>query len=279
MSVKPLNNSEREEIEIKLLLQALYEYYGYDFRQYSLKMIKRRIKERLDREKLQNIAQLIEKILYDRASMRRLVNDFTIQVSTMFRDPDIFKFLKENVIPVLKTFPFLRIWHAGCGYCEEVLSMCILLHEEGLYKKSLLYATDLNAEVIQKAKNGIFTSEMIKEFTQNYIQAGGKESFSEYYYARFGNAVFYKWLRKNIVFSQHCLVTDNSFNEFQVIFARNVMIYFDQHLQSKVHELFYKSLVINGFLILGKKESIRFTPFEKNYQSINAGLSVYKKIR
>lgn len=268
-----------EELEMRLLLDGLYEYYGYDFRDYTPGTLKRRIRERILREQLSSIAGLLEKILHDPACMNRLVGDISISVSTMFRDPGFFVVFRNEVVPMLQTYPFIRIWHAGCARGEEVYSLAILFHEERLYDRCRIYATDMNEDVIKQARDGIFSLKQMKEYTRNYIAAGGKRAFSEYYTARYGNAIIHPWLKKNIVFSRHCLTTDGPFNEFNAILCRNVVIYFNRSLQTRAHDLFYNSLTMFGFLGLGRKESIRFTPHESCYKILRQHEKIYKKVK
>ena len=270
---------ELEKLEIRLLLDGLYEYYGYDFRDYAPATLKRRVSERIRREQVTSVTGLLAKVLHDSDCMRRLVSEFSITVSSMFRDPGFFMTLRKEVVPMLKTFPFIRLWHAGCGNGEEVYSMAILLFEEGLYDRSQIFATDINETAIRKARAGIFPLEKMQKFTQNYIAAGGKKDLSDYYTARYGNAIFRTGLKKNLVFFRHCLTTHELFNEFNAIICRNVMIYFRGSLQARVHDLFYNSLVNFGFLGLGDKESIRFTPHESCYEASSRQEKIYKKIR
>ena len=203
----------------------------------------------------------------------------TCALPILFRDPAFYKTFREKVVPVLRTYPFIRIWHAGCSTGEEVYSMAILLEEEGLYEKSRIYATDINEVVLQTAKSGIFPAEKMQEYTQNYMRAGGTSSFSSYYTAKYDAALFESALTRNVVFSQHNLVTDRSFSEFNVILCRNVMIYFDRALQDRVHALFYGSLVPFGFLGLGSKESMKFSKYETCYEQIDEREKLFRKVK
>jgi len=211
--------------------------------------------------------------------MEKLLLDLSINVTAMFRDPGFYVTFREHVVPLLRTYPFIRIWHAGCSTGEAVYSMAILLREEGLYDRSRIYATDINEVVLQRAKAGIFPLERMQEYTDNYIRAGGKKSFSEYYTAKYGGALFDQSLTKNVVFSQHNLVTDRSFSEFNVILCRNVLIYFDKTLQSKVHNLFYDSLAMFGVLVLGSKETLRFMAHEESYEQIAPPEKIFRKVK
>jgi chemotaxis protein methyltransferase CheR len=273
-----MEREELEDVEIQLLLEGIYRYYGFDFRNYALASLKRRIWNTVKTEGLTTISGLQEKVLHEPECLERLLLNLSINVTAMFRDPSFFLTFRKKVIPILRTYPFIRIWHAGCSTGEEVYSMAILLKEEGLYHRSRLYATDINETVLRKAKSGIFPLAMMQEYTQNYIQAGGKKSFSEYYTAAYGNAIFSSELKENIIFSLHNLATDNSFNEFHVIFCRNVLIYFNKILQHRVHKLFYESLIRFGILGLGRQESIRFTPHEQDYEQLVSSEKIYRRV-
>ena len=251
-------SSDLERLEIELLLEGVFRHYGFDFRSYAYASIRRRLWKRLEAEGLHAISELQALVLHDAEAMERLLLDLSVNVTAMFRDPGFYLAFREIAIPLLKTWPFIRIWHAGCSTGEEVYSMAILLQEEGLYDRSRIYATDINDVVLQQAKAGIFPLNRMQEYTENYIRAGGKRSFSEYYTAKYDGALFSPSLTRNVVFSQHNLVTDRSFAEFNVIFCRNVLIYFDRELQDRVHGLFYESLAMFGILALGAKESLRF---------------------
>ena len=269
--------SKIEEIEIDLLLEAVYRTYGYDFRQYARASIRRRIWKRVKDENLTTISALQARILHDSDCMERLLADFSVSVSDFFRNPGFFRQVRAKVVPALRTYPFVRIWHAGCSSGEEVYSMAILLHEEGLYEKCRVYATDFNVNDLEKAKSGIYSLRKMKQFTENYIQAGGKTAFSKYYTAQYDNAVFKGHLKKNILFTEHNLVTDGSFNEFNLILCRNVMIYFNRELQAKVHRLIYASLSHWGILGLGEKESLKFTPYETKYEMLDPKHRLFRK--
>lgn len=271
-------NSKLEDIEIELLLEAIFRYYNFDFRNYSRLSIKRRVLHMIDLEGLQNISALQEKILHHREYMERFLLNLSVTVTSMFRDPSFYLALRNKVIPTLRTYPFIRIWHAGCSTGEEVYSMAILLQEEGIYHRCRLYATDINERVLHVAKSGIFSLQNMPEYTQNYLQAGGKKSFSEYYTAAYGNAIFDASLKKNMIFSLHNLVSDRSFNEFNVILCRNVLIYFNRTLQTSVHNLFYQSLTKFGILALGRQESIRFSPHERDYEILDNDEKLYRRI-
>ena len=270
---------ELERIEIDLLLQGIFRQYGFDFRSYALSSLKRRLWKRIEAEGLSTISELQHHVLHNPDVMERLLMDLSVNVSAMFRDPTFYASFRERVVPVLRTYPFIRIWHAGCSTGEEVYSMAILLEEEGLYDRARIYATDINEVVLQRARQGIFQLDKMQEYTQNYLHAGGKRSFSEYYTAKYDAALFNPALARNVVFAQHNLVTDRSFSEFNVIFCRNVMIYFDRSLQQQVHELFYQSLPVYGILALGRRESLRFSHYEDCYEPLDAKERIYRRVR
>jgi chemotaxis protein methyltransferase CheR len=267
-----------EKIEIELLLEAVFRRYGFDFRAYAYASLRRRIWKRIQAENLATISALTERVMHDPAVMERLLLDLSVNVTAMFRDPNFYNAFRLKVVPLLRTYPFIRLWHAGCSTGEEVYSMAILLQEEELYAKARIYATDINEVVLQQAKAGIFPLDKMQEYTQNYLRAGGRRSFSEYYTAAYGGALFSPSLRENVVFAQHNLVTDRSFSEFNVIFCRNVMIYFDRALQTRVHELFYDSLPMFGILALGNKESMRFSKFEDCYEVLDPREKIFRKV-
>jgi chemotaxis protein methyltransferase CheR len=271
--------TELEHLEMDLLLEGIYRCYGYDFREYAGASLKRRIVSFVRSEKLHTISGLQEKLLHDRECMERFLFSITVNVTSMFRDPGFFRSLRERVIPLLRTYPFLRIWHAGCSTGEEVYSMAILLHEEGLYPRCRIYATDMNESVLVRAREGIFPLHDVETtYANNYLDAGGKASLSDYYTSGYGNALFRSSLRQNIVFSQHNLAQDGSFNEFNIILCRNVLIYFSKSLQNRVHQLFYQSLVPFGILGLGSKESLQFTPHEKDFEQLEVGWRLYRRV-
>jgi chemotaxis protein methyltransferase CheR len=273
------SDAEREAIEIDLLLEAVWRRYGFDFRDYARASIKRRLWRRVHAEHLQTISGLQERLLHDSACMERLLLDLSINVTAMFRDPSFYQAFRTTIVPLLRTYPFLRIWNAGCSTGEETYSLAILLKEEGLYDRTRIYATDINEAVLVRARSGLFPLEKMQEYTENYLTAGGDRAFSEYYVAAYEGAQFDRSLAENIIFARHNLVTDQAFNEFHVIVCRNVMIYFDTPLQSRVHQLFYESLVRFGVLALGHKESIAFTPHEEQYDVIDATEKLYRKAR
>jgi len=271
--------NEIEKIEIDLLLEAIYRYYGHDFRNYALSFIQRRIIQRVRSENLTSISALQEILLRDKAVMDNLFLDFSINVTEMFRDPSFFNSFRKKVIPLIREYPDIRIWHVGCSSGEEVYSMAILLHEEGIYEKTRIYATDINQNMIEKAKQGAFSFDAMQLYTKNYFEAGGQRAFSEYYQAVGEQVVFHPFLQENIVFAQHNLVTDQSFNEFTIIICRNVLIYFDNSLQNDVHKLFHESLSLSGFLGLGKREGIEFTSYGDCYEQLDSTEKLYQKFK
>lgn len=270
--------NENENIEFDLLLQAIYRKYGYDFRNYSKASIRRRIRNRISQSNLKTISEMQHKLLYDQQFFSTLLLDLTINVTEMFRDPSFFKTLRESVVPELKEQPFIKIWHAGCSSGEEVYSAAIILKEEGLYRRSLIYATDANEAVLGKAKSGIFAIDRMKDYTLNYTKAGGRTSFAEYYTARYDNAIMESSLKKNIVFSHHNLATDSVFGEMDLIICRNVLIYFNRDLQERVFKLFWESLRQGGFLCLGSKETIRFSSYSDNFENVVQNEKIYRKL-
>ncbi len=271
--------ADLEKVEIDLLLEGVYRHYGFDFRGYARGSIKRRLMRRMWGESVHTISALQEKILHDPGAMERLLYDLSINVTSMFRDPSFFRAVRQHVIPLLRTYPFIRIWNAGCSTGEETYSLAILLREEGLYDRARIYATDINDVVLEKARVGAFPIDRMREYTENYIRAGGTRAFSEYYVAHQNMARFSESLGQNIVFAQHNLVSDHAFNDFQMIICRNVLIYFARDLQAQVHGLFYNSLVNFGILALGHKESVRFNEFEDRYSELDPKEKIFKKVQ
>jgi chemotaxis protein methyltransferase CheR len=277
-SKHPPAHDDLEEIELSLLLEAVFRQYGFDFREYAPASLRRRVWRRVFAEGLETISALQDKLLHDPACMERLLLDLSINVTAMFRDPSFYVAFREKVVPALRTYPFTRIWVAGCSTGEEVYSLAILLQEEQIYDRARIYATDINESVLERARSGVFPLDKMREYTQNYIKAGGTRAFSEYYLAKYDGAQFQRSLVENVVFAQHNLVSDHSFNEFNVIICRNVMIYFDRTLQDRVHRLFFESLVTFGVLGLGHKEAIRFSPHETGYEELDPSEKLYRKI-
>jgi chemotaxis protein methyltransferase CheR len=276
---EPAKRNDLETLEIDLVLEAIYQQYGYDFRDYARGSIKRRLWRRVYAEGLESISGLQERVLHDQDAMDRLLKDLSINVTSMFRDPEFFTAIRRKVAPMLRTYPFIRIWNAGCSTGEETYSLAILLHEEGLLDRTKIYATDINESVLNLAKQAVFPLDKMRDYTENYIAGGGKTAFSEYYVADEQGARFSDSLASNIIFAQHNLASDRSFNEFQMIICRNVMIYFDRPLQERVHDLFYSSLGMSGVLALGRKESIKFTRKASAYEEIDSNEKLYKRVR
>jgi chemotaxis protein methyltransferase CheR len=274
----PSDSDDVEGIEMDLLLEGIYRKYRLDFRNYARASLKRRLWHRAHEEGLRTLSALQEKVLREPDCMERLLLALSINVTSMFRDPSFYRAFREKVVPMLRTYPFLRIWHAGCSTGEEVYSIAILLQEEGLLDRTRIYATDVNVSVLKRAKDGVFPLAKMQEYTENYMAAGGKRAFSDYYVSAYEGARFQRSLMENTVFAQHNLVSDASFNEFNVIMCRNVMIYFAKPLQEQVHELFYKSLGMFGVLALGHKESIRFTRLEERYEVLDPLEKLYRRI-
>ncbi|PKG24226.1 CheR family methyltransferase [Niallia nealsonii] len=271
-------DNENTNIEVDLLLEGIYRLSGFDFREYNRSSISRRIYYRMKLDNIPTISRLLERIIHERSFLEQILNDFSINVTEMFRNPSFFKVFRTEVIPKLRDHKEIRIWHAGCATGEEVYSMAILLEEEGLMEKAVIYATDMNEHVLQKASLGAFPLNKMQAYTKNYILAGGTNAFSEYYKTDQQYAYFHESLLKNIIFAQHNLVTDQSFNEFHVIICRNVLIYFTQSLQNKVQKLFYESLSTGGFLGLGDKETLRFADVIHHYRDIAENERLYQKL-
>ncbi|WP_138475233.1 CheR family methyltransferase [Dyadobacter bucti] len=266
-----------EDEDIDLLLTDLFDLYGYDFTNYSRASLKRRIVRLCSIDKFPSFAELRYKVRTDEAYLKRFVEEITVNVTEMFRDPSFYKSLREDILPVLGTKPFIRVWHAGCSTGEEVYSLAILLKEANLLRKSLLYATDLNPTVLEKVRKGIFPLNQMKQYSESYIASGGVNDFSTYYTANYGQAKFDQSLAEKIIISTHNLVSDGSFNEFDLILCRNVLIYFDKDLQDRVLKLFDASLGSLGYLALGTKETLKFSVVQHNFKQLNRE-KIWKKI-
>jgi chemotaxis protein methyltransferase CheR len=267
-----------QDLEIRLLLQGVYERYGYDFRDYQLASQRRRVVQCLRDEGLATVSALQDRVLHDRAALERLVASLSVSVTGLFRHPGFYRAFRERAVPLLRTYPVVRLWHAGCATGEEVYSMAILLLEEGLYDRVQIYATDVNAAVLRRATTGVVPLATLREGASSYTLAGGRASLSRYYQVNGEQVCFDAALRRNVVFAEHNLVTDRSFNEFNVIICRNVLIYFNRALQERVHALLYGSLGRRGFLGLGSRETIRFTPYEDRYEVVDWADRLYRKI-
>lgn len=267
-----------EELELDLLLQGIYRQYGADFRHYARSSLRRRVWNMIRQESVGTISGVQNLVLHDKEAMGRLLRHFSVNVTTMFRDPLFFRAFREKVVPHLRTVPFVRIWAAGCSTGEEVYSLAILLHEEKLYDRCRIYATDMSIELVERAKAGIFPAAQMQEYTQNYLAAGGTAAFSEYYAAQYEHAIFRQWLKRNIVFAQHNLAVDGSFNEFNVVVCRNVMIYFDSELQGRTHDLVLQSLRRGGFFCLGRRESLRGCKHPSLYEAVDEKERIFRRV-
>ena len=264
--------------DIEIVLYDVVELYGYDFTNYSRASLRRRILRLISKDRFLSFAEFRYKLRNDKAYFKRFVEEITVNVTEMFRDPLFYRALREEVLPLLATWPVIKIWHAGCASGEEVYSMAILLHEANLLKKSLLYATDINPSVLEKVRHGIYPISQMKQYSENYILSGGKNDFSSYYTAQYDSAKFDDFLGKRMVLATHNLVSDRSFNEFQLILCRNVMIYFDKPFQDRVLHLFYDSLEMFGYLALGSKETLKFTALNKNFRQLENKERIWRKV-
>ncbi|MFL9482276.1 CheR family methyltransferase [Chitinophagaceae bacterium LWZ2-11] len=271
------NRVELTHDELEDIIHVLKYNYGYDFSNYAKASFERRVLKFMTDFRIRSAYDLKFQLINEPVTFEHFVQTVTVNVTEIFRDPTFYKEIREKVIPILASYPIIKIWHAGCSTGEEVFSMCILLHEAGLLQRSKIYATDINPSNLEKARTGIIPMEYMREYTSNYIQAGGTKDFSDYYTALYNHAIIQKELRENVVFSQHNLVTDSVFNEFQLIFCRNVMIYFDKDLQKRVFELFYESLSPLGFLAIGMKESLLFSGIKKKFETISSRNKIYKR--
>jgi chemotaxis protein methyltransferase CheR len=269
--------NDTERIEVDLLLEAIYRRWGYDFRLYARSSVIRRIRQFLSDNGCSKVSEIIPLVLYDREIFSKLIRYFSIPVTQMFRDPFFYRAVRENIIPLLRTWPHFKVWHAGCATGEEVYSLAILLREEGVYNRATIYATDFNDEVLDKAREGIYDMQRIREATKNYHEAGGKVSFADYYHAKYNLAAMDSSLKERIVFSAHNLASDSAFGEMHLVCCRNVLIYFSRELQNRVLRLFTESLVHGGFLCLGTKEDLQFTDVSSQYQVIDKAARIYRK--
>ncbi len=268
---------DNENIEIRLLLEAIYLKYGYDFRDYSFAHTKRRLEHRRSLAELSDFSAMQHQVLHDRSFFDKLLLDLSINVTEMFRDPWVYKEIRETVIPHLRTYPFIKVWHAGCSAGQEVYSMAIVLEEEEMKSRAQIYATDFNELILARAREGIYPLDVIREYTTNYQQAGGRASLSDYYLADDKNIVVRRSLKQRILFSSHNLVTDGVFGEMHLIVCRNVLIYFNKELQTKVLKLFYDSLGAGGFLCLGTKENLKFSGVADLFEIVCEKERIYRK--
>lgn len=272
-----MTHAQLEQIEITLLLEAIYRRYGYDFRSYTQASIGRQVRQFRLSSGCSTISEMIPKALHDEIFFSRLVRSFSVPVTELFRDPFVYKTVREKVVPVLRNWPHIKVWHAGCASGEEVYSLAILLKEEGLYERATLYATDFNEEVLERARTGIYDISKLREATRNYQQAGGQGSLSEYYHAGYDAAVMDAALRERMVFASHNLASDSVFGEMHLVFCRNVLIYFNRELQNRALGLFTESLVDGGFLCLGTKEDIQFTAASGDYEELDRQARIFTK--
>jgi chemotaxis protein methyltransferase CheR len=267
----------KPDLELELLIEAIYHKYHYDFREYAVASLKRRLAAAMPQLGCETISQVQDRVLHQPAVFQKLLDYLTVPVSEMFRDPRYFRSLRENVIPLLRTYPSLKIWVAGCSTGEEAYSLAILLREEGLLARTLIYATDINPNVLQKAQAGVYDAERIAGFTDNHRRSGASVSLSEYYTAAYERVVFDKSLKQHIVFSDHSLATDSVFAEVQLVSCRNVLIYFNRELQDRAVGLFRGALCRRGFLGIGSKESLRFTSHMQAFTEVSADDRIYQK--
>ncbi|MEL4073056.1 CheR family methyltransferase [Ochrobactrum sp. GPK 3] len=272
------SNDSAEDIEMRLFLEALFLRYHYDFRNYSLGSIRRRLKQAREQLGFASFSAMQNQLLHDPDMLSHLLRFLTVQVSDMFRDPDYFRAIREQVVPHLRTYPSLKVWIAGCSSGEELYSMVILFREEGLEDRTLFYATDINQDALSAAEAGVFVLDRVRSFTENHQRSGGRTSLSDYYQAAYGRVVFDKSLRRNVVFSDHSLATDAVFGEMHLISCRNVLIYFDHALKNRVLGLFKESLIHKGFLGLGAKESVRFSDHAGTFADFVREEKIYQKV-
>lgn len=265
------------DLELRLLIEAIYVKYHFDFRGYAMASLRRRMAAAMQRFGCQSLSQLQDRVLHDAAFFASLLEYLTVQVSEMFRDPAYFRSLRENVVPLLRTYPSLKVWVAGCSAGEEVYSLAILLREEGLLERSLIYATDINAQALKRAEAGVYDLDRIAAFTANHQQSGARSSLSDYYTAAYGRAIFDRSLRERVVFSDHSLATDSVFAEVHLVSCRNVLIYFDKALQDRALGLFHEALCRKGFLGLGAKESLRFSSYAKAFDEVVREDRIFQK--
>ena len=273
-----MNETELFDLELRLLLEAVYQRYHYDFRNYAVSSLRRRMRHAMARFDCATMGALQHKLLHEPESFAQAMQFFTVQVSEMFRDPAYFKTLREHAIPVLRTYPSIKLWIAGCSTGEEVWSLAIVLHEEGLLDRALIYATDINPEALQAAEAGSFTLDRMAQFSRNYLAAGGTGSLSDYYSSGYGSVVFDRRLKRNIVFADHSLATDTVFSEVHLVSCRNVLIYFQRALQDRAIGLFHEALVHRGFLGLGSKESLQFGAHANDFEACAREQRLYRKL-
>lgn len=273
-----MTHTELEKIETDLLLEGIFQRYGYDFRHYARASLNRRVTHRLQQSHLEHISDLLPRVLYDEDFFNCFLKDMSITVTEFFRDPPFYQSFRKLVIPILKTYPYIKIWHPGCATGEEVYSMAMVLHEEGFLGRTQIYATDLNNHSLEIAKEGIYPIEGMKQSTASYNRSGAKASFGEYYHAQYEYARIHDWLKGHIMFANHNLVTDGIFGDMNVIICRNVLIYFDRILQSQVLRLFSDSLCHRGFLCLGTRETVECTDVQCQFEAVANKEKIYRKM-
>ena len=265
------------DIELRMLVEAVYLKYNYDFRNYTGASQKRRVLVAMREMGCSTVSELQSRVLHDPNGFAQLLQYLTIPVTEMFRDPEYFRAVREQVAPFLKTYPSLKIWVAGCSTGEEVYSLAILLKEEGLLERSIIYATDINPKSLETARRGVYPIDRMRLYTENYQKSGGKAAFSDYYTAAYGGALFERSLIENVTFADHSLSTDTVFSETHFVSCRNVLIYFNRTLQDRVFGLFHESLCHRGFLGLGSKESIDFSSYAGRFEPLARRERVYRK--
>lgn len=272
-----MKKTEIANIELDLLLEAIFRRYGHDFRHYARSSLKRRVNQAMKKAGCSSISEMTERILYAPSFFQDIIAQFSITVTEMFRDPKVYLSIRNDVVPYLKTYPFIKIWHAGCATGEEVYSLAILLIEEGICNKCTIYATDFNDSALDTARHGIYSISDIKQWSTNYHQSGGTHSLSEYFHAEYDSISLLKTLRDNITFANHNLAVDEVFGEMHMVLCRNVLIYFDQNMQNRALRLFTESLTRDGFLCIGTKESLRFSEVENKYDAFQPKLKIFRK--
>ena len=268
-----------EEIELRLFLEAIFDVYGYDFRHYAKASLQRRLADFMNNYQIDTYLGLADRIVHEKPLFELLLKQLSITVSEMFRDPKFYSALKESLLPILKTYPFIKIWSAGCATGEEAYSLAIMLHEAGMLERATIYATDFNNEALRVAKKGIYSTDFMKKYIDNYNKFGGEKEFSEYYTTKYNAIKVHDFLRDHITFANHNLATDYSFSEMNLILCRNVLIYFDQDLTNKVLSLFCESLCHHGFLCLGTKETLQFSSVADDFEVVNSPMKIYRKVK
>lgn len=273
-----MNAVELFDLELNILLEAIYQRYHYDFRDYAVSSLRRRVRQAMDRYRCASVAEFQHRLMHEPVLFAQSMHYFTVQVSEMFRDPGYFLALREQVVPVLRTYPSCKVWVAGCSTGEEVWSLAILLQEEGLLDRTVIYATDINPDALTAAEKGVFPVDRIAQFSRSYLAAGGRSSLSDYYSTAYGGALFDRGLKRNIVFADHSLATDAVFSEVHLVSCRNVLIYFKRSLQDRAVGLFHEALVHRGFLGIGSKESLQFGVHAPSFEVLAREQRLYRKI-